>query len=193
MALLPIVKYPDPVLKKKSLPVSPSDKTVGRLIDDMLETMYAAPGVGLAAPQVAVLKRVLVIDIGQLEGASPKGEKRKPDPKAIINPEIVHREGEILWEEGCLSLPQLILPVKRSAKIIVQGFSKEGRPIRIPAEELLAVAFQHEIDHLDGILLVDRLSRLKRDLYKKKLEKGDSPKHEEFEEVPSTSKRAYIG
>src|SRR3989338_2147594 len=104
MALLQIVKYPDPVLKKKSLPVSPSDKTVGKFIEDLLETMYTAPGVGLAAPQVGVLKRILVIDIGQL-GESPlaepsleEGEKRKPDPKAIINPEIVYREGGIVWE-----------------------------------------------------------------------------------------------
>ncbi|MDO8461335.1 MAG: peptide deformylase [Deltaproteobacteria bacterium] len=185
MSILKIVKYPDPVLKKKSLPVSKIDRETGRLLDDMLETMYDAPGVGLAAPQVGISQRILVVDVGQLEG-----EERRPDPKAIINPEIIHREGKIIWEEGCLSLPSLIVPVERSAKIIVKALSREGKEIQILAEELLAVAFQHEIDHLDGILLVDHISRLKRDLYKKKLEKNE---FFEEETPPHSSRRAYIG
>jgi peptide deformylase len=181
--LLEILKYPNPLLKKKSAPVERVDREVQELIENMFETMYAAPGVGLAAPQIGVLKRILVIDVGRLEG-----ETRKPDPKAIVNPAIKTREGKIVWEEGCLSLPQLIVPVERSKKLVVEGLDRNGRPVKYLGEDLLAVAFQHEIDHLDGILLVDRLSRLKRDLYKKKLEK-----HERFEEAEHGQGPAYIG
>lgn len=181
--VLDIVKYPNPILKKKSEPVASVDRSIQELIETLFETMYKAPGVGLAAPQVGILKRILVIDVGRLED-----EKRKPDPKAIINPVIKSREDKITWEEGCLSLPELILPVERSKKIIVEGLDPQGKPIRHLAEDLLAVAFQHEIDHLDGILLIDRLSRLKRDLYKKKL-----ARHEQFEEAERGSGPAYIG
>jgi len=181
--ILDILKYPDPLLKKKSAPVPQVDREIQEFIDNMFETMYAAPGVGLAAPQVGLLKRILVVDVGRLEG-----ETRKPDPKAIINPVIKTREGKIVWEEGCLSLPQLILPVERSKKIIVEGLDREGKAVKYLGEDLLAVAFQHEIDHLEGILLVDRLSRLKRDLYKKKLKR-----HERFEETEHGQGPAYIG
>lgn len=180
---LNILKYPDPLLKKKSASVEKVDRDIQELIDQMFETMYAAPGVGLAAPQVGILKRILVVDIGRLEG-----ETRKPDPRVIINPSVKTREGKIIWEEGCLSLPGLIVPVERAQKIVVEGLDRDGKSVRYPGEDLLAVAFQHEIDHLDGILLVDRLSRLKRDLYKKKLER-----HETFEEVERSSGPAYIG
>ena len=184
--LLAIVKYPDPVLKKKSLPVAHVDREIRELIDNLFETMYAAPGVGLAAPQVGVLKRVLVIDVGRLER-----ETRRSDPRAIINPVFKSKEGKITWEEGCLSLPQLVVPVERSKKIIVEGLDPDGRPVKYMGEDLLAVAFQHEIDHLDGILLVDRISRLKRDLYKKRLEKIKAG--EKVEEVERGRGPAYIG
>lgn len=183
---LNILKYPDPLLKKKSIPVAHVDREIRDLIDNLFETMYAAPGVGLAAPQVGILKRVLVIDVGRLEG-----ETHKPDPRAIINPIFKSKEGKITWEEGCLSLPQLVVPVERSKKIIVEGLDPDGRPVKYLGENLLAVAFQHEIDHLDGILLVDRISRLKRDLYKRKLEKIAAG--QEVEEVARGPGPAYIG
>lgn len=185
--VLEIVKYPSPILKKKSTPVEKVDRETQDLIENMFETMYAAPGVGLAAPQVGVLKRILIVDVGRLEG-----ETHKPDPRVLINPmirpAIKTREEKIIWEEGCLSLPQLTISVERSKRIVVEGLDRDGKPVKYLGEDLLAVAFQHEIDHLDGILLVDRLSRLKRDLYKKKLER-----HEAFEEVERGSGPAYMG
>ncbi len=181
--LLNIVQYPDPLLKRKAEPVAQVDREIQKFIDDLFETMYDAPGVGLAAPQVGILKRILVIDVGRLEG-----ETRHSDPKVIINPVIKSHEGKIIWEEGCLSLPQLIVPVERSQKVVVEGLNRDGKPITYLGEDLLAVAFQHEIDHLNGILLVDRLSRLKRDLYKKKLEKN-----EEVEDVERGKGPAYMG
>lgn len=164
--ILPIVKYPDPILKKKAKPVAHVDHAVQELIENMYETMYAAPGVGLAAPQVGVSQRILVVDIGRLEG-----ETVAPDPKAIINPVITTAEGRIIWEEGCLSLPQLIVPMERTKKVVVEGLDREGKPVKYLGEDLLAVAFQHEIDHLDGKLIVDQLSHLKKDLYLKRLKR----------------------
>lgn len=153
------------------------------LVSNMFETMYAAHGVGLAAPQVGLSERILVIDVGRLEN-----EETKPDPIAIINPEFQSQEGKLTWEEGCLSLPQLIVPVERAAKVVVTGKNPDGKDIRILGEQLLAVALQHEIDHLDGILLVDRLSRLKRDLYRTKLEK-----HETIEAPMPKTAKPYLG
>ncbi len=181
--VLKIVKYPAPLLKKKSAPVEQVDREIQELIDNMFETMYAAPGVGLAAPQIGILKRLLVIDVGRLEG-----ETRHSDPKAIINPVIRTREGTIVWEEGCLSLPELIVPVERSKKVIVEGRDRDGKSVTWDGEDLLAVAFQHEIDHLDGILLVDRLSRIKQELYRKKLKKKGGG-----EERRPVSNHPYIG
>ncbi len=183
--LLDILKYPNPLLKQSSRPVARVDQEIRKLVDNLFETMYAAPGVGLAAPQVGILQRILVIDVGRLEG-----ETRHPDPRAIINPAFTSREGTITWEEGCLSCPELLVPMERSQKVIVEGLDPDGKHIKILGEDLLAVAFQHEIDHLDGILLVDRLSRLKRDFYKKKLLKEEpSPR-----ETPAKkSQPAYIG
>ena len=163
---LKILTYPNPVLKKISKPVGSIEKNTQKLIEDMFETMYDAPGVGLAAPQVGISTRILVIDVGRLEN-----EVRQPDPKALLNPIITLREEKIIWEEGCLSLPSLTLPMERSKKIIVEGLDISGKPVKYLAEDLLAVAFQHEIDHLDGKLLVDKLSHLKKDLYLKKLKK----------------------
>ena len=167
MPLLRIAEYPDPVLKTRAKPVANLTGDVARLVESMTETMYAAPGIGLAAPQVGVSQRIIVLDVRAAEGESPKGLLR------LVNPEIVAREGEIVWEEGCLSVPDLTTPVTRARRIVVRAWTPEEREIEVEADELLAVALQHEIDHLDGTLLVDRLSRLKRDLYRARRRKLD--------------------
>ena len=154
MALKEIAVYPEEVLKTRAEPVDRVDDEVRKLIDDMAETMYAAPGVGLAANQVRVLKRVLVIDIDHPEGT--------PNLITMVNPEIVERSGEIDWEEGCLSFPGINVDVTRSAKLKVRALDRDGNPFELEAEELLAVAIQHEIDHLDGVTLADKVSFLKR-------------------------------
>lgn len=163
MAILEILKYPDPKLKKKSQPVATIDQEIRQLIADMAETMYAAPGVGLAAPQVGRHLRIVVIDINP-----------PPQPKnllVLINPEIVAAAGEITWEEGCLSVPNYSEEVKRKKKVTVRYQNLEGEICEITGEDLLAVVLQHEIDHLDGLLFIDRLSKLKKDLYRRKLQK----------------------
>ncbi len=186
--ILEIVKYPNPVLKKVAKPVAKIDQEVQALIDNMYETMYAAPGVGLAAPQVGVSQRILVVDVGVLEKDEKGADVHRPDPKAIVNPTITTREGKIIWEEGCLSLPQLIVPMERTKKIIVEGLDRDGRAVKYLGEDLLAVAFQHEIDHLDGKLIVDQLSHLKKDLYLKKIKRLETSG-----EVEKGSGPAYIG
>jgi len=123
----------------------------------------------------------LVIDVGLLEKDAQGRENHKPDPKAIINPIVAIQEGKVLWDEGCLSLPQLIVPVERSKKILVEGLDRDGKKVKYLGEDLLAVAFQHEIDHLDGKLIFDKLSRLKQDLYKKKLVRNERYQEEEIE------------
>src|ERR1051326_3120923 len=145
MALLGILKYPDPLLKQVAQPVaSVTDETV-RLIGDMVETMYAAPGVGLAAPQVGVSRRIVVLDI----------DHENPGKKLLklVNPEIREREGEILWEEGCLSVVDFTVEVKRAARVHLKAVGLDEKEVSIEAEGLLAVALQHEIDHLDGRLI----------------------------------------
>jgi len=186
--LLKIVEYPSPLLKQKSKPVASVNAEVRQLISDMFETMYAANGVGLAAPQVGINERVLVIDVGRVEN-----DETKPNPIALINPTFETKEGKLTWEEGCLSLPELIVPIERSEKVIVKALNQDGKEVKIAGEQLLAVALQHEIDHLDGILLVDRLSRLKRDFYRKKLAKRE--KIEEPIESPSVvaGRKPYLG
>jgi peptide deformylase len=160
MAILEIIKYPNPELKKVALPVLDlSEKTV-RLVNDMLDTMYAAPGVGLAAPQVGVSQRVVVLDT---DHENPGKQVYK-----LINPVITHAEGEVIWEEGCLSVVEFTADVKRAAQVQVRAFDENQKEIKIEAEGLLAVALQHEIDHLDGKLFIDRISRLKRELYTRK-------------------------
>jgi len=163
MSLLEIVTFPDPVLSKKAEKVGDVDGEVKKLMDDMLETMYKAPGVGLAAPQVGIDKRVIVIDIGL-------GSDRSPI--FLANPEILESEGEIIFEEGCLSLPEFRTEVNRKSSALVRGINEKGQEVTHDAEGFLAVVFQHEIDHLNGILLVDKVSRLKRDVYKRKVKKG---------------------
>ncbi len=155
-----ILVYPDLELKKKSAPVAIIDDKIRELARDMAETMYDAPGVGLAAPQVGVHQRVIVIDV------SPKDE----DPGLIvaINPEIVHAEGESFEEEGCLSVPRYGANVRRHAQVVVRALDLEGKEVVYRADGLLAIAFQHEIDHLNGTLFVDHLSPLKKDIFRKK-------------------------
>jgi peptide deformylase len=161
--VLKIVEYPDPVLGEKAKPVEEIDESIHRLIDDMIETMHQAPGIGLAAPQVGESKQVVVVDIGAVE----------PDSEIIVlvNPQIVETEGEAVREEGCLSVPGLLSDIKRYAKVKVRGLNREGKAVEIVGEGLLARVFQHEIDHLNGKVILDRVSLLKRQLYKQKLKK----------------------
>ena len=161
MALLPILHYPDDRLRRRALPVETVDAGIERLIDDMLETMYDAPGVGLAAPQVDVSKRVIVVDVSE----------ERDSPLALINPEVVAREDTEEMEEGCLSVPGIYETVERAARVCVRGLDRAGQGVEIEADGLLAVCLQHEIDHLDGKLFVDYLSTMKRQRIRKKLEK----------------------
>ncbi len=163
MAILEILKYPNPNLKKKSQPVENIDSSLHQLVQDMAETMYAAPGVGLAAPQVGHQIRVVVLDVNP--ATQPK------NLIALINPEIISSEGECVWDEGCLSLPDFTEEVKRNKKVVVRYQNLEGETVEIEGNDLLAIVLQHEIEHLEGILLVDRLSPLKRSLYKRQLRK----------------------
>jgi peptide deformylase len=159
-----IYTYPDRILRNKAEPVENIDGEMQKLIDGMAETMYAAPGIGLAAVQVGEDKRVIVYDL------SPRDETR--DLSVLINPEIVMAEGNIVYEEACLSVVDFSAEVSRSAKVKVRGVDRHGHPVDIEAEGLLAVCLQHEIDHLNGLLFIDHISSLKRSLYKKKLKKG---------------------
>jgi len=161
MALLPILEFPDPRLRTRAQPVDQVDASVRKLIDDMFETMYAAPGIGLAATQVNVHKRLLVIDIS---------EKRN-ERLALINPEIASHSGMEETEEGCLSVPGIYEKVKRAEQIRVRALDRDGKQIEFDADGLLAVCIQHEMDHLEGKLFVDYLSDLKRTRIRKKLEK----------------------
>ncbi len=163
MAVMEIRKYPDKILKQKASPVAALDGDMQKLIDDMIETMYAAPGVGLAAPQVGVSKRLAVIDI------STKGTEMPL--LVLINPVFLLREGSIEFEEGCLSLPEYTAKIERAEKVVVRATDRKGKEIEIEGEGLLAVALQHEIDHLDGILLIDRVSQIKREFFKKRYQK----------------------
>ena len=164
MAVLPIITIPDPVLRKISDPVERVDDAIVKLMDDMLETMYDAPGVGLAAPQVGVLKRVIVLD------AAEEGEP--PNPVAMANPELVAMGSTTrMHEEGCLSIPDVRVDIERPATVTVRYVDRHGKEQQLAAEGLLATAIQHEIDHLDGQLIIDFLSRLKRDMIIRKFKK----------------------
>ncbi|MDP2599140.1 MAG: peptide deformylase [Deltaproteobacteria bacterium] len=171
MSLLPIITYPNPVLKTVCKPVEKVTKEIQKLLEEMAETMYAAPGIGLAAPQVNVLKRVIVIDTVW------KQEESGRQLYQLVNPVIVERSGSIEWEEGCLSIPEFSQIMKRSQKVTVKALDKSGKEIVIDAEELLAVCLQHEIDHLDGKLIIDKASRLKRKLYLDKIKKHQHMEH----------------
>jgi peptide deformylase len=161
MALRTILEFPDPRLRTKAQSVTRFDAALGTLIDDMLETMYAAPGIGLAATQVDVHQRVIVIDLS----------KEHNDPLVLVNPEILSREGEASTEEGCLSVPGIFDEVKRAAKVRVRAQDRSGQTFERDYEDILAVCIQHEMDHIDGKLFVDYLSDLKRERIRKKLDK----------------------
>lgn len=164
MALLPIITAPDPRLKKVAAPVDAVDDEIRRLMDNMLETMYAAPGVGLAAPQVGVLKRVIVADVAR------SGEP--PQPMRMANPEIVEASAErAVFEEGCLSLPEHFAEVKRPEQVRVRFVDHENEIRELDMDGFLATCIQHEMDHLDGILFVDHISKLKRGMILRKLTK----------------------
>jgi len=162
MAKLTILEFPDPRLRKKAVPVEVVDEELGRLIDDMFETMYDAPGIGLAATQVDVHKRFLVVDVSA----------EKDDPHVLINPEILDKEGTTVSDEGCLSVPGYYAEVNRAERIRVRFTNRAGEQQEMDADGLLAVCIQHEMDHLDGKLFVDYLSEAKRQRLRKKLEKG---------------------
>ncbi len=174
MAILRILKYPEPELQKVAAPVKNVTAKTVKLIDDLLDTMYAAPGVGLAAPQVGASVRVVVMDV---DHENPHKQVYK-----LINPVLTQAEGEIIWEEGCLSVVDFTAEVRRAARVEVIAMDENEKELKIDAEGLLAVAIQHEIDHLDGKLFIDRISRLKRDLYtrrrKKMLRSGIEPPKE---------------
>ncbi len=166
MALREVLQFPDPRLKRKAEPVGEVTDALRVLADDMLDVMYDEPGIGLAAPQVGESVRLIVLDTEWTE----EGAERSP--QVVVNPEIVHREGRIVWTEGCLSVPDFTAEVERAERVVVRGLDLEGRPFEEDAQELRAVCFQHELDHLDGVLFIDRISRLKRSLYVKKRKKA---------------------
>ena len=169
MAMLKIYHYPEKVLLEKALPVETIDDTIIKLVNDMGETMFDAPGVGLAAPQVGESKRIIVYNPSP---GDPDDEDIPQEFKAIINPEIIASSGSITSEgEACLSVPEFSSDVKRFETVTVRGLNLEGKKLEFDAQGILAVIMQHEIDHLDGILYIDRISALKRNMYKKKLKK----------------------
>jgi peptide deformylase len=166
MAILNILHYPDPRLRNQAEPVDAVTDEIRELADNMLETMYDAPGIGLAAIQVNVQKRLIVIDISE----------DKSEPLILINPEVVEAEGEREFEEGCLSVPEAYEAVTRADRIRVKALNREGEQLDFTADGILATCIQHEIDHLDGKLFVDYLSNLKRQRIRKKLEKHQKQK-----------------
>ncbi|MGD0490191.1 MAG: peptide deformylase [Steroidobacteraceae bacterium] len=161
MTKLAILEYPDPRLRTKAVPVTTVDDAVRQLIDDLLETMYAAKGIGLAASQVDVHRRILVLDISD----------SRDQPMAFINPEILEAEGSAPGEEGCLSLPGIYDKLERAERIRVRALDRNGEPFELEADGMLAVCIQHEMDHLEGKLFVDYLSELKRQLIRRRLQK----------------------
>ena len=167
MALREIRTYPDPILRNKTSRVERIDSTLDRLIEDMVETMHAAPGVGLAANQVGVPFQLAVIDL-----SSREDEDQRHPLLVIINPELLVMEGSVIEEEGCLSIPDYAEKVKRAARVKVRAQDRTGKQFELEAEGLMAKALQHEIDHLNGMLFVDRLSPLKKHLFKRKFKKS---------------------
>jgi peptide deformylase len=162
MALRDVLQFPDPRLKSLSRPIEKVDDAIRELARDMCEVMYDEPGIGLAAPQVGEAVRLIVIDT---EWSEEGGER---NPLMVVNPELSNPEGKLVWSEGCLSVPDFNADVERAEKILLRGHDLDGNPIEELAEGLRAVCFQHEVDHLDGILFIDRISRLKRSMYVKK-------------------------
>ena len=165
MALLEVLQFPDPRLKRVSRSIDEVTDTLRKLAQNMCDVMYDEPGIGLAAPQVGEDVRLIVVD------TEWNDEEKERNPIVIVNPEISEAEGTIVWEEGCLSVPDFVADVTRAERVRVDGTDLDGKPIEIHAEGLQAVCFQHEVDHLDGVLFIDRISRLKRGLYVKRRKK----------------------
>jgi peptide deformylase len=163
MAIRSILHYPDPRLRQKGAPIASITPEIRRLVDDMAETMYAAPGVGLAATQIGEAHRIFLVDIA--------GEDEPSKLHVFINPEIVKTEGEQCAPEGCLSFPGITEDLKRASKLTVRALDREGRPFELEAEGLLAVAIQHENDHLDGVLMIDHMGMLKKRIVQRKMQK----------------------
>lgn len=163
MSVLEIKKYPSSILKQKAKPMRQINGGTARMLHDMVDTMYVANGIGLAAPQIGVLERVIVVDIDP--------DNRGKNLLKIINPEIIESRGTIVWEEGCLSVVNYTAEVKRAREILVRGWTLDQKEIEIEATDLEAVCLQHEIDHLEGVLFIDHVSRLKRELYRKRLKR----------------------
>ena len=174
MTTLNILHFPDPRLRIAARPVKQVDDTIRKLTDDLLETMYAAPGIGLAATQVNVDKRVIVIDVSE----------DRDQPLYLINPEILELEGIEAMEEGCLSVPGVYETVQRADKVRIRSLDRDGQPFEMAADGLLAVCIQHEIDHLDGKLFIDYLSQLKRTRIRKKLEKEQRQSAPVYADMP---------
>ena len=165
MPLREVLQFPDPRLKRVSTPIGEITDELRALAADMCEVMYDEPGIGLAAPQVAEAVRLIVVDTDWTE------EDAERNPTVIVNPEILERHGTLVWNEGCLSVPDFTADVERAERVVLRGTDLDGNAIEEDAEGLRAVCFQHEIDHLDGILFIDRISRLKRSMYAKKRKK----------------------
>ncbi len=181
MALREVLQFPDPRLKVVCDPVEEIDDAIRELASDMLEVMYDEPGIGLAAVQVGEPIRLIVVDTAWTE----EGAER--NPLVLLNPEILERDGTLTWTEGCLSVPDFQAEVERSQKVRVRGLDLDGNEWIEEAEDLRAVCFQHEIDHLDGMLFIDRISRLKRNLYVKKRKKALKLGQEEEQREPSSN------
>lgn len=167
MAIRTILHYPDKRLRSPGLPVTDFGAELQKLVDDMAETMYAAPGVGLAATQIGELKRLFIVDIAT-------GDDEPSDLRVFVNPEIVERSGEVRWEEGCLSFPGVHEEIDRAERVKVRAQDRDGKPFELEADGLLAVAIQHEHDHLDGKLMVDHLGLIKRRLVHREMVKRAS-------------------
>lgn len=199
MAILPILTYPDPRLREISKPVEKVSKEVRKLVDDMLETMYQASGIGLAAPQVGQLLRILVIDVRRLsepeEGDDPQEsaltalESKVQFPLVLINPVVVKGEGQTTYEEGCLSVPGYYEEVNRFNWVQIEAMNREGETFRLETDGLLAICIQHEMDHLEGKLFIDRLSFVKSNKIKNKIKKVGYPTKKEREKK-ATEKNA---
>lgn len=179
MAVLPLVVSPDPRLKQRSAEVDAVDDQVRRELNDMLDTMYACQGIGLAAVQVGIMKRMLVMDVAGKEGGAPQ-------PVKMVNPQIIEESAEAVpYEEGCLSFPGEYAEIKRPAEVTIQYIDEENEIRILGVSGLAAVCVQHEIDHLDGITFVDHISRLKRDMILRRMKKADHQKKQEVDEEPS--------
>jgi len=184
MALREVLQFPDKRLREKSQPIEQVTEEIRALAQDMLDVMYDEPGIGLAAPQVGVPVRLIVVDTEWTE----EGAER--NPLVLVNPEIVERSGTITWTEGCLSVPDFQADVERSERVRLDARDLDGGAVSIEAEGLRAVCFQHEIDHLDGLLFIDRISRLKREMYVRRRRKQQRDDEREASSPPGTPARS---